>query len=268
MASFHLRSSSFPSKSHPLTASLREQLDKLNTSESSSISQKLGSLKELYECVDLYLQTFSKDKNSQSLDEALNGSLRVLDMCSTTRDFLSQMKECVQGLESSLRRKRTDTKSSLNEVDSYLVARKKLNQAIIKYFRKLKKQEKHSRSLKDNTGDMLKDAEEIGVSVLESILAFVSQPNAKSKLSGFSVISKLLQSKKTSSEVEIEVNEVNKIDAELVVFKSNKDIDQIQNILKGLEELQQSLNEAEEELDCVYRRLVKTRVSLLNILNH
>ncbi|WCJ31206.1 hypothetical protein M5689_012715 [Euphorbia peplus] len=151
MASFHLRSSSFPSKSHPLTASLGEQLDKLNTSESSSISQKLGGLKELYECVEDYLQTFSNEKHRKSLDKALNGSLRVLDMCSTTRDFLSQMKDSVQGLESSLRRKRTDTKSSLNEVDLYLLARKKLNQAVIKYLRKLKKQEKISRSSKDNT---------------------------------------------------------------------------------------------------------------------
>ncbi|WCJ31197.1 hypothetical protein M5689_012706 [Euphorbia peplus] len=268
MASFHLRSASFPSKSHPLTVSLVEQLETLKKSESSSISQKLGGLKDLYECVDLYLQTFSSEKYNQSAEKALNGSVRVLDICTTTRDFLSQLKECVQSLESALRRRRSDSKSSLNEVDAYIVARNKLNQAIVKYLRKLKIQEKQSRSSKDNTDDMLKDAEEIGVSVFESMLAFVSQPNAKSKLSSFSIISKLLKSKKTSCEVEIEANEVEKVDAELTVFKSNKNINQIQNILKGLVELQQSLNEAEEELDCVYRRLVKTRVSLLNILNH
>ncbi|WCJ31195.1 hypothetical protein M5689_012704 [Euphorbia peplus] len=266
MASFHLRSTSFPSNSHPLTASLKEQLEKLKKSESPSISQKLGGLKELYECVDDYLQTFSNEKNNESVNTALNGSVGVLDMCSTTRDFISQMKECVQGLESSLRRRRSDAKSSLSEIDAYMVSRKKMNQAIIKYLRKLKRQDKNCKTTSSN--DMLKDAEEIGGSVFESMLAFVSHPNVKSKISGFSVISKLLQSKNLSSEEETEASEVEKIDKELMVFKSNKDMNQMQNILKGLESLQQSLKEVEDELDCVYRRLVKTRVSLLNILNH
>ncbi|WCJ31205.1 hypothetical protein M5689_012714 [Euphorbia peplus] len=266
MASFHLRSTSFPSKSHPLTSSLRDQLDILKKSESSSISQKLGGLKDLYECVDDYLQTFSNEKDNESVNKALNGSVGVLDMCSTTRDFMSQMKESVKVLESSLRRRRLDAKSSLNEVDSYMVSRKKLNQAIIRYLKKLKRQDKDCKTTSSN--NMLKDAEEIGVSVFESVLCFFSQANAKSKSSSFSIISKLLQSKNLSCEEETEANEVKKIDGELMVFKSNKDIYQIENILKGLKALEESLEEVEEELDCVYRRLVKTRVSLLNILNH
>ncbi|XP_065873438.1 uncharacterized protein [Euphorbia lathyris] len=273
MASFHLRSISFPSKSHPLTVSLTEQLDKLKKSESTSIGHKLGGLKELYECVDDYLQTFSHQKHNQSAEKALNGSVRLLDMCSTTRDFLSQMKECVQGLESSLRRRRSDAQSSLNEVDAYMVARKKLNQAIVKYLRKLNRQDKNCRttSSNDNTDlnnmiSMLKDAEQISFSVFESILSFIFQPNTKSNFSGFSIISKLLQSKNLSCEEEIEANEVSKIEAELIVFKSNKDINQMPKILNVLEALEQSLIEIEEEVDCVYRRLVKTRVSLLNIL--
>ncbi|WCJ31213.1 hypothetical protein M5689_012722 [Euphorbia peplus] len=266
MASFHLRSTSLPSKSHPLTASLREQLDKFIESESSSISQKLGGLKDLYECVNDFLQTFSNEKHSQSAAKALDGSVRVLDMCTTTSDFISQLKECVKGLELSLRRRRLDAKSSLNEVDAYMVARKKLNQTIIKYMRKLKRQEKSCKTTSQN--DMLKDAEEISASVFKSILSFISQPNAKSKLSGSSIISKFLQSKNSSSEREIEDNEVNKIDGELMVFKSNKDINQIEIISRGLKALEKSLEEVEEELDCVYRRLLKTRVSLLNILNH
>ncbi|WCJ31214.1 hypothetical protein M5689_012723 [Euphorbia peplus] len=268
MASFHLRSSSLPSKSHPLTSSLREQLDTLKKSDSSSIGQKLGGLKGLYECVDLYLQIFSSEKDNQSIDKALNGSVRVLDICNTTRDFISQMKECVQSLESSLRRRRSDAQFCLNEVDAYMVARKKLNQTILKYLRKMKRQEKSCKttSLNDNTD--LKDAEEISVSVFESTLSFISQTNTKSKISGFSIISKLLQSKNLSCEEEIEDNEVNKMDGELMVFKSNKDINQIEIILRGLKALEKSLEEVEEELDCVYRRLVKTRVSLLNILNH
>ncbi|EEF29123.1 hypothetical protein RCOM_0550780 [Ricinus communis] len=138
MASFHIRSINLPSRSHPLTVSIEEQLYKLRTSQFSS----------------------------------------------TAPSHL--MRKYVQGLESSLRRKR-DGESCLNEV---------------------------------------------------------------------------------SYEEEIEANEVEKIDAELFVLKLSKDVNQVKNVLKGLEALELSLQEVEEELECAYTRLVKTRVSLLNILNN
>ncbi|XP_021637668.2 uncharacterized protein LOC110633393 [Hevea brasiliensis] len=98
----------------------------------------------------------------------------------------------------------------------------------------------------------------------------LSESKGKSKPSGWSIISKALQSKRISCEVEIELNEVEKIDAELLILKSSNDISisQLQNVLKGLEALESSTQEVEEELECIYRQLVKTRVSLLNILNH
>jgi hypothetical protein len=38
--------------------------------------------------------------------------------------------------------------------------------------------------------------------------------------------------------------------------------------LKGLEALESNIQEAVEELEAVYRRLLKTRVTILNILSH
>ena len=67
-----------------------------------------------------------------------------------------------------------------------------------------------------------------------------------------------------------EATELEKIDAELLVLKSGKDINpiQVQNMLKELELLESAIHEAEEELEAVYRKLLKTRVSILNILSH
>ena len=52
--------------------------------------------------------------------------------------------------------------------------------------------------------------------------------------------------------------------------RSSKDINpvQVQNLLKHLEASQSSIQEVEEELEFAYRLLLKTRVSLLNILTH
>ncbi|TXG51946.1 hypothetical protein EZV62_021115 [Acer yangbiense] len=60
-------------------------------------------------------------------------------------------------------------------------------------------------------------------------------------------------------------------EVESVSFTANKkciDVMQVQKAQKGLEELESTMQEIEEGLECVFRFLIKTRVSLLNILNH
>ncbi|XP_050208541.1 uncharacterized protein LOC126657802 isoform X3 [Mercurialis annua] len=180
---------------------------------------------------------------------------------SNTRDFFSQMRECLQGLELSLRRSR-------NGVDAYMALRKTLNKLICKYLRNFKKQGNKSKS-NSEIAVLLKGVEEISTSMFESILSFISQPKSKSKLS---IFTKFLQPKNESCKEEVEVNEMEKIDAELHILKSKKkssnDSNQRKSMLKEIEALEMSLKEAEEDLECVYRRLVKIRVSILNSLNH
>ncbi|XP_021637669.2 uncharacterized protein LOC110633394 [Hevea brasiliensis] len=247
MAACHLRSISLPYGSHPLTATIEEHLYKLKASQSSSIFHKLSGLKNLYECVDdllqlpLAQQSRSHERQSQCVENALNGSLKLLDLCDSMRDFFSDMKECVQRLELSLSRRKGGESGLTGEVDKYMTYRNKLNKAICKCLRNLKKKERNcamadldNNSNLTNMISMLRGVQEIGLVVFESILSFISQPKAKSTSSSCKDIS----------------------------------ISQLQNVLKGLEALESSVQEVEEELECIYTQLVKTRVSLLNILNH
>uniref|UniRef100_A0A2C9URC9 Uncharacterized protein n=1 Tax=Manihot esculenta TaxID=3983 RepID=A0A2C9URC9_MANES len=94
--------------------------------------------------------------------------------------------------------------------------------------------------------NILKAAEETSLAVLEPILSFISQSSANSKLSGWFLVSKIIQSKRVSSEGEIQASEIEKLDAELHVLKSSKDINQVHNVLKGLEALDSNLQEAVE----------------------
>ncbi|XP_002510645.2 uncharacterized protein LOC8267882 [Ricinus communis] len=273
----HLRSSSLPSKNHPLAASVEEQLVRLRAS--GSLCQKLGGLKDLYERVDdlfqlpLIQQALSHEYQDKCVDDLLDGSLRLLDVCSTTRDVFSQMKECIQELESSLRRKRTVESSLENEVKAYMTSRKRLNKVISKCFGNLKRMEKNATALpsekkSDLTAavSMLKEVEEISIVVLESLLSFVSPPKTRTRSTGWNAVTKLFQSGRVSCE---DANEVEKMDAELIVLIGRKfSLVNMQNALKGLEALESSIQEMEEELECVYRRLLKSRVSLLNMLNH
>ncbi|KAM1243661.1 hypothetical protein FF1_035143 [Malus domestica] len=70
----------------------------------------------------------------------------------------------------------------------------------------------------------------------------------------------MMQSKRAACETETEVNEFSQVDAAL-----HKSADNAQN---QLEKLESCIQDQEEGLECLFRQLIKTRVSLLNILNH
>jgi hypothetical protein len=284
-STFHLRSNSLPSKNHPLTEGVEEQLSRLRESEatSSSVSYKLSALKDLHDSFDdllhfpLIQQVLSNEHYSKCIEESLERSIRFLDVCgTTTRDVFSQMKECVQELESSLRRKRCGESScSENEVGAYMISRKRLNKVISKCFRNLKRTEKKSISIPSVDKDsnlfavvsMIKEVEEISLLVFESLLSLICRPKART--TGWSAVSKLLQSGRVSCEGQGCANEVEKMDSELICLIGKKSNHvEVQTALMGLKDLECSIQEVEEELECVFRRLLKVRVSLLNTLNH
>ncbi|KAH1030257.1 hypothetical protein J1N35_046100 [Gossypium stocksii] len=75
----HVRSSSLPINTHPLVVSVEEQLTRLRASQqetSSSMSNRLGGLKELYHRVDdLFQLQFPRALCIEHLEGVLDGSL-------------------------------------------------------------------------------------------------------------------------------------------------------------------------------------------------
>ncbi|KAI6688439.1 hypothetical protein NL676_025267 [Syzygium grande] len=179
-------------------------------------------------------------------EESLDVSLQLLDVCMNVREAFSQMKECVQELKSSFRRRKRRDSSFAFEVEAYINFRKKLNKVITKYLRNLKKKGPKKGSLIEATFSVLTEAGEISLSVFGSLLA-----------------------KRVSCDRGEETNEVQGLDALLLSLRLSKDINnQAGNLSKRLEELELSIKEIEDDLECIFRRLVKLRVSLLNIVNH
>ncbi|XP_027119950.1 uncharacterized protein [Coffea arabica] len=119
---------------------LRNSCKRLKSLEAASsplhslACQKLDCVKRLYECLDDLLQLPSTQQSLYNerlgkLEEGvLDRSLRLLDICRVVRDIYSQMKESIQELESSLRRKRSGDLS--NKLD--LLNDKKSNKEVIK----------------------------------------------------------------------------------------------------------------------------------------
>ncbi|CAL2279828.1 unnamed protein product [Prunus armeniaca] len=141
---FHTRSNSFPSRPHPVVQEIDEHLCRLRSSEatstsSSSISHKLSDLQNLHDCVDRLLQlsltqqALAQEQNEKWTNVLLDGSLRLLDICSTAKDALLQTKECIQDLQSIMRRTQGGECGALTtEVRKYLTSRKMVKKAIHK----------------------------------------------------------------------------------------------------------------------------------------
>ncbi|KAF9622259.1 hypothetical protein IFM89_030301 [Coptis chinensis] len=105
-----------PSRSHPLTLDVEEQLCRLKSSGATSSSfsltcHNLSGLSTLYDSMEHLLQSslaqqkISSERSNTCINEVVDGSLRLLEICNTARDAFSQTKECVRDLQSSLRRK-------------------------------------------------------------------------------------------------------------------------------------------------------------------
>ncbi|CAN0845536.1 hypothetical protein LINGRAHAP2_LOCUS4141 [Linum grandiflorum] len=280
---FHARSNSFPSRPHPLVSEFDEQLCRLRQSQaastsSSSISHKLNGLQDVYYCVDKLIQLPSTqqamihDQNELLDNELLDGSLRLLDLCNAAKDALSQMKESVSELQSAIRRRQGDL---VAETKRYLNSRKIVKKAIQKALKGMETKKSTSSnnvesiSMKStSTVTMLKESEYIVVEVLESLLSFISQSNSKS--SSWSLVSKLIPAKK--NEVAASENEFAQVDACLKTSKSSEEIQtptskSSEEIQAHLKNLQPCVQDLEEGVESLFRCLIKTRASILNVHN-
>ncbi|KAK8582583.1 hypothetical protein V6N13_069357 [Hibiscus sabdariffa] len=213
---YHTRSNSFPSRSHPLTSEVDEHLSRLASSESastsSSLNQKLGRLQDLHECTEKLLQLplipqiLSQEHQRENVDELLNVSLRLLDVCTIAKDALLQN------------------------------AAKK---AILKALKSWKHKEITQTTASNETGSMvsiLREVQAVTLGVLQSLLSFTFGAKKESQARRWSFVSKLLHTKKVSSEGERQINEMENAEASLLSLATSKSdmmqIEKVRNELK------------------------------------
>ncbi|GLT86005.1 hypothetical protein SLE2022_041680 [Rubroshorea leprosula] len=282
---YHVRSNSLPSRPHPLASDIDEHLSRLRSFEatstsSTSISQKLNGLQDLHDCADKFLQlpltqeALSQQKSRKWVDELLDGSLQILDICHFAQDTVLKAKESTIKLQSVLRRRHGGEAEIVAELKKYLTSRKAVKKAISKALAKLKTMEAKctSSSPSDQSQTkaivgMLKQVEAVTLSVFESLLSLIYGTMDQSNTKSWSLVSKLIGLKRIAcEEEERNINEFEKVDAAVKMIKSEIVIHK--EMQSQLSNLESCILDLEEGLNCLSRHLIKIRVSLLNILNH
>ncbi|KAL9238463.1 hypothetical protein vseg_012880 [Gypsophila vaccaria] len=268
---YHVRSISLPSRPHPVAEQVDEQLSRLRSSQSASssstsVSHGLNGLNDLYSCVDeLLQQSLFQNQNSKWVDEVLDGSLRLLDICSASRDALQQSRDGIQDVQSALRRRCSGDLSITSEAVKYLNTRRSVKKTIKKCLKNLKPATEQKDEA--NTAvNMIKDVQAITADTFKSLLSYI----AGSQKSGWSVVAKLV-SKNTNKE-STTASEFDELDAALSSLisqkKSGLTSPQIENLMSQTLKLESQIQDLDESLECLFRNLVKTRANLLNIFSN
>lgn len=289
-STYRARSISLPSRPNPLILNIDEQARRLASSSSattpsssSSLSSRLGELRDLYGSLNALLelphtrQLLSHESHKYQVDGLLSSSLYFLDLCSVAKDVLLQRKEQAQDLQSVLWRKRCDESELIKEsAAKYLASGKMSKKAISKSLRNLKTKCSNlslsESEPKDATFGMLTKVEMVSATVFGSLLSFLLGQKAQSKMSSWSLISKLTVSMRVTSEESTESSEFENVDTMLQALIHRKrgksfgiEKEDLQDELRKVESCIQDL---EEELEFVLRCIIRNRAFLLNILTN
>ncbi|XP_022136146.1 uncharacterized protein LOC111007910 [Momordica charantia] len=284
--SHHIRSNSWPSKPHPFIDQVDERLCRLKeaseatSSSSSELCHKLNGLQDLHDCIDRLLllpltqQAIAQESDKKWFDDLLEGSVRLLDLCDIAKDALLQTKECVHELESVLRRRRGGELFIASELQKCLSSRKLIKKTIYKALKNIESKSCEKSQATPAIVSLLKQVEAVSYNVIESLLSFIAGPKLPSNSSRWSLVSKIVQPKRVACEVEeASTNEVAIVDATLYSVASQKTkksdlLVQVDNLQSSLKIFGSNIQEVEGDLEALYRLLIKTRVSLLNIFNY
>ncbi|KAI3717094.1 hypothetical protein L1987_68451 [Smallanthus sonchifolius] len=284
-----LRSSSLPSRLNPSCSRIEISLNKLKKLvplySSTHIHSGLVCLIDLYVSVDELIGSSRTQnvnlqyRNKALVEDALDRSTRLMDSYSNLVELLAQMKENVRALQFALRRKGISTYASIEgHLLDYILSRKKAKKNIVGCLASLEQLERETESYLVAGGDhhlssvigVLREVFIATISVFRYILVTLS---SKPKLDkGFSLILKLITTSKSSCHKSQEIdNDADIIDLTLDslsknIKKNECKSDEVQMVTERLHKVDCQIEGYEVGLDSLFRKLIQTRVSLLNIL--
>ncbi|KAG6477795.1 uncharacterized protein LOC122021516 [Zingiber officinale] len=272
---FHVRSVSLPSQAHPTTVRVEEELHKLRICvepSASSVTREmicngLRHLGEVYDdmedllhlpCIQQGLLHLGQKKTWQ---QHLDGSIKLLDFFGIIKDAVNSTKESIQDLQLSVRRR---GKNSMEDrLKAHIRSRKAMQKMIKKSYRDMK--QAHGKCQPETEPmelsmimRLLNEASVITRSLLCSIMHSMFAQRTKGSQWSLSSRAKRVACEDLCQSWNVDVLPNNLKDA---------DIEKITMVRGQLMTIENSLGDLEDGLESLFRRLIRNRASILNILS-
>ncbi|CAJ1932969.1 unnamed protein product [Sphenostylis stenocarpa] len=207
----------------------------------------------------LVQQAIVHQREEKWVDDVSESSLRMLEVCGISKDLLLLVKEHLQELQFTLRRASigdTGIEGKITACNSYRKKLKKETLKCLKWLKGMKSQTAVAMHPPMNEQklvlviDLLREVRMTSISIVESLLSLVSSPWLDSKSGKRSFTSRLVR-------VSLHFSDDDDMSFDNMVLQSAN---------KRLAGVRMAIEDLEVELECMFRRLIHTRVLLLNIL--
>ncbi|XP_068645281.1 uncharacterized protein [Aristolochia californica] len=282
-----IRSTSMPSRLHPISDKVSESLNQLShwqsspSTSSSSLCAGFSGLCDLYQSIDDLLQLPQTQQAlvhrgaNKCLDEVLEGSIRLLDACETARDVMLQVKGSLEDVQMTFRRRGTEADLQ-RSIKTYLSLKKSIKQKTIKCLKALKTEKCRFSSFYNGSQELVavmtvvREASSTSITIMESLLSYFSASKPTGSVKTTAALKWIGSGRVACEEEADKMNEMKRLDAFLSEFygqKSKKDDEQAWNAQERLKAFVGGMQDLEDGLNLVHRHLIQTRVSLLNILS-
>ncbi|KAI3894015.1 hypothetical protein MKX03_034908 [Papaver bracteatum] len=276
--SYHVRSVSLPCRTHPLLSQLKDEINELKTwaskvddRTSSWLCDGLMMLKDVHDSVDDLLQLpqtqASLRRRSGWVENLLEDFLRFVDVFGIFRASLVTLKEEQLSAQVAIRRRR-DYESKLS---SYAKARRNMEkemEKLVSIVRSIGRcslpppvgcasllASSTSTQNEIELAGILKDVNEVTILVSMCVFNGISKSSVGGKYKAWANDERF-QGIREFEEVEIE---------KLMRLRKQKEEEEVKRVLIKMEKLENSIEGIEKESEKMFRSLLNTRVSLLNI---